>query len=116
MCKELSSYQRLCLESVPQSLVKIIRNCGYRGKYPKLGDVLSWLEQKYQVIVVVKLADKEKETWYAKMESNHPKVKGFELPYTQEPLPYAKAVIDAIKKVEVFHQLIDLDDYGYADA
>lgn len=97
-------------------VVTLLRNSGYRGKYPKLGDVLDWLEEKYQVVIWTKLADKEKETWYAKMESSHPKAKGFELPYTPEPLPYAQAVIEAIKKVEVFHQLIDLDDYGYADA
>ena len=116
MCEELTSIQKLYLEHVPQSVVKLLRNCGYKGKYPKLGDVMSWLEEKYKVFIWVKLADKEKETWYAKMDSTHPKVKDFKLPFTTEPLPYAQAVIEAIKKVEVFHQLIDLDDYGYADA
>ena len=116
MCKELSSYQRLCNEHVPQSVLKLLKNCGFQSSRPKLGDVLKWLEERYQVVIWSKLADKEKETWYSKMVSSHPKVKDFDLGYTKEPLPYVQSNLEAIKKVEVLHNLIDLDDYDYADA
>ncbi len=108
-------YKELCAKQVPASLIKKLRVCGYTSKDPNLGEMLDWLDNRYQILINLKLADKESETWLARIESDNPKLKGFKFEYNPKPLPYLAAIFEALEKIDVLHQLIDLDDYDQVD-
>lgn len=114
------SWYYRCIETpLPIQLVKELKESGFQPKSadPNLGEALDWLWEKYQARVVVTLDDRtvEPETWFARIQSEHPKMKNFEFKNISPSQPYAKAIIEALKDVHVLHWIIDLEEYYFPD-